>query len=106
MRTRSQCGAVSHSDTSRLWPAQKCEGDAQRLPAEIEAHQAQAAELTEELAAAEAEVECLNEACRPEREALTKKQQVDDCMLEYCACLTAVHCCSLQTDALCKPTCP
>lgn len=56
--------------------AQKCEEDAQRLPAEIEAHQAQAEELTAELVAAEAEVERLTEECRPERESLTKKQQV------------------------------
>ena len=55
---------------------QKCEEDAERLPNEIEAHQARATQLTEELAGAEAEVERLAEAARPEREALTRKQQV------------------------------
>jgi hypothetical protein len=60
----------------RVCVAQKCEEDAGRLPSEIEAHQARAAQLTEELAGAEAEVERLAEAARPEREALTRKQQV------------------------------
>lgn len=54
---------------------QKCEDDVERLPGEIEAHLARVAQLTEELAGAEAEVERLAEAARPEREALTKKQQ-------------------------------
>lgn len=54
---------------------QKAEEDAERLPAEIEGHQAAVAELTSELEAAEAEVERLTESCRPEREALTKKLQ-------------------------------
>jgi predicted nucleic acid-binding Zn-ribbon protein len=62
------------SDESRC--LQKCEDDVERLPGEIEAHQARVAQLTEELADAEAEVERLAEAARPEREALTKKQQV------------------------------
>jgi hypothetical protein len=66
----------------RMWSSyststvQKCEDDVERLPGEIEAHQARVAHLTEELAGAEAEVERLAEAARPEREALTKKQQV------------------------------
>lgn len=52
----------------------------ERLPGEIEAHQARVAQLTEELAGAEAEVERLAEAARPEREALTTKQQVSEAL--------------------------
>ena len=80
--------------------AQKCEDDVERLPGEIEAHQARVAQLTEELAGAEAEVERLAEAARPERETLTRKQQVgvDSALASvwYCchpsvACITELH---------------